>query len=173
MVYLIDFFVESLSPRHSIIETIGMSRVTGKESATIKCVVITGTEQKGCTYHLKELFLDALQPEELMEFVFPKDVPDYCTGCKNCFVLGEEYCPHYKQVVPVWAAMRAADLIVFAYPVYCLRTTGHVKNFLDHLGVHWFAPRPDPVMFDKTAVILTQSIGAPNGAAQKDVATSL
>lgn len=57
-----------------------MGRVTGKESATIKCVIITGTEQKGCTYHLKELFLDALQPEELMEFVFPKDVPDYCTG---------------------------------------------------------------------------------------------
>lgn len=48
-----------------------------------------------------------------------------------------------------------------------------MKSFLDHLGVHWFAHRPDPVMFDKTAVIHTQSIGAPNGAAQKDVATSL
>ncbi|MGB4610081.1 MAG: NAD(P)H-dependent oxidoreductase [Saccharofermentanales bacterium] len=139
----------------------------------MKCVVINGTEQKGCTYNLKELFLDELKPKQLTEFYFPEDAPNYCTGCKTCFVKSETLCPHYQKVDPIWQAMLEADLIVFAYPVYVLRAPGHVKSFLDHLGVHWFAHRPDPRMFDKTAVIITQSIGAPNKYAQKDVKTSL
>lgn len=139
----------------------------------MKCVVINGTEIKGCTYHLKEILLDELQPEHLQEFYLPKDAPDYCTGCKQCFLECETLCPHNEKVAPIWRAMIDADLIVFAYPVYVLRAPGHVKSLLDHFGVHWFAHRPEPTMFHKTAVILTQSIGAPNRAAQKDVKTSL
>lgn len=139
----------------------------------MKCVVINGTEQRGCTYNLKEIFLDELRPGQLTEFYLPKDAPDYCTGCKLCFLNSETLCPHYNKVNPIWQAMLDADLIVFAYPVYVLRTPGHIKSFLDHLGVHWFAHRPDPRMFNKTAAIITQSIGAPNKAAQKDVKTSL
>lgn len=139
----------------------------------MKCVVINGMEQRGCTYNLKEIFLSELKPTELKEFYLPKDAPGYCTGCKTCFTRSESLCPHYEKVNPVWQAMLEADLIVFAYPVYVMRAPGHVKSLLDHLGVHWFAHRPDPKMFDKTAVIITQSIGAPNKDAQKDVKTSL
>ncbi|MEL3908817.1 MAG: NAD(P)H-dependent oxidoreductase [Treponemataceae bacterium] len=139
----------------------------------MKCVVINGTEVKGCTYNLKEIFLDELKPTELVEFYFPKDAPSYCTGCKLCFTKGEKFCPHYKKVAPIWQVMTEADLIVFAYPVYVMRAPGQIKSFLDHLGVHWFAHRPKPVMFNKTAVIITQSIGASNRAAQQDVKTSL
>ncbi|NMA06664.1 MAG: NAD(P)H-dependent oxidoreductase [Ruminococcaceae bacterium] len=139
----------------------------------MKCVVINGTEQKGCTYNLKEMFIDELKPEQLTEFYLPKDAPAYCTGCKTCFMKSEKLCPHFQKVNPVWQAMLEADLIVFAYPVYVMRAPGHLKTLLDHLGVHWFAHRPDPIMFDKTAAIITQSIGAPNRAAQKDVETSL
>ena len=95
----------------------------------MKCVVINGTEQKGCTYMLKEIFLDELKPEQLSEFYLPKDAPDYCTGCKLCFMKGESLCPHHKKVAPIWQAMLEADLIVFAYPVYVLRTPGHVKAY--------------------------------------------
>lgn len=139
----------------------------------MNCVVINGTEVKGCTYHLKEIFLRELNPSQLTEFYFPKDAPDYCIGCKRCFNESETLCPHVEKVQPIWQAMVEADLIVFAYPVYVMRAPGHVKSFLDHLGAHFFAHRPKPVMFDKTAVILTQSIGAPNGPAQKDVVTSM
>jgi multimeric flavodoxin WrbA len=139
----------------------------------MKCVVINGTEQRGCTYNLKEIFLDELKPHDLTEFYLPKDAPGYCAGCKLCFVQSETLCPHYNKVNPIWQAMLEADLIVFAYPVYVLRAPGHIKSFLDHLGVHWSVHRPDPRMFNKTAVIITQSIGSPNGAAQKDVKTSL
>lgn len=152
-----------------------MKGITGVklEGVQLNCVVITGTDIKGCTYQLKELFLDELKPEQLIEFTLPKDAPGYCIGCKQCFLVSEKNCPHFHHVDPIWQAMRQADLIVFAYPVYVLRAPGHVKSLLDHLGVHWFAHRPDPAMFDKTAAIITQSIGAPNRAAQKDVRTSL
>jgi len=39
----------------------------------MKCVVINGTEQKGCTYNLKEIFLDELKPKQLTEFYLSKD----------------------------------------------------------------------------------------------------
>lgn len=140
----------------------------------MRIVVINGTEVKGCTYHIKESFLEVLREgNEITEFCLPKDSPHFCCGCKLCFFKSERLCPHAKYIQPIWEAMLAADLLVFAYPVYVLRAPGQLKALLDHLGCHWMAHRPDPRMFTKRAVILTQSIGASNRAAQSDVATSL
>jgi multimeric flavodoxin WrbA len=140
----------------------------------MKITVINGTEIRGCTYHIKETFLKALGAgHEITEFTLPKDAPHFCSGCKVCFFKSENQCPHATSILPIWNAMLAADLLVFAYPVYVLRTPGQVKALLDHLGCHWIVHRPDARMFTKRTVILTNSIGAPNGAAQKDVATSL
>lgn len=137
--------------------------------------VINGTEVKGCTYSLKEIFLDEIKSQEnkVFEFYLPKDMPEFCCGCKNCFLKSEFKCPHSKFVIPIWNSMLKSDLIIFAYPVYVLRTPGQVKALLDHLGCFWMVHRPDKRMFNKRAVILTQSIGAPNKSAQKDVFTSL
>lgn len=140
----------------------------------MKIVVINGTEVKGCTYHMKELFLNALREDnEIREFYLPRDMPGFCTGCKLCFIKNELSCPHSEYTMPIWNAMLEADLIVFAYPVYVLRTPGQVKALLDHFGCHWMVHRPDKRMFSKNAVIITQSIGSSNKAAQKDVAASL
>lgn len=76
-------------------------------------------------------------------------------------------------MLPLWDAILQADLLVFAYPVYALRAPASVKSLLDHLCVRWLVHRPEPAMFGKTAVIITNSVGAPNGAAQRDVKTSL
>jgi len=46
----------------------------------MKCVVINGTEQKGCTYNLKEIFLDELKPKQLTEFYLSKDAPPILYG---------------------------------------------------------------------------------------------
>ena len=139
----------------------------------MKITVINGTAQRGVTYHMKELFLDHLRSgSEITEF-YPADLPPFCTGCKACFLRGEQLCPHAEKTMPVWNSMLDADLLVFAYPVYALRAPASVKSLLDHLCVHWMVHRPDERMFSKTAVILTNSVGAPNGSAQKDVETSL
>lgn len=137
-------------------------------------VVINGTEVKGCTYQIKETFLEPLRSAHtITEFYLPKDCPHFCCGCKVCFFKDERLCPHAEHTMPIWNAILAADLLVFAYPVYVLRTPGQVKALLDHFACHWMVHRPDRKMFTKRAVILTQSIGAPNASAQKDVATSL
>lgn len=139
----------------------------------MKITVINGTPQKGVTYHMKEMFLDHLRDEnEITEF-YPEDIPSFCVGCKTCFLRGEQLCPHAAKIMPIWEAMLKSDLLVFAYPVYALRAPASIKSLLDHLCVHWMVHRPDTQMFSKIAVILTNSVGAPNGSAQKDVKTSL
>jgi hypothetical protein len=41
-----------------------------------KAVVITGTEVKGCTFYIKEAFLQELAGVyEVTEFILPKDMP--------------------------------------------------------------------------------------------------
>jgi hypothetical protein len=50
-------------------------------------VLINGTEVKGCTYHLKNIFLDVLREgNNIEEFYLPKDCPYFCCGCKTCFI---------------------------------------------------------------------------------------
>ena len=83
----------------------------------MKIVVINGTPVHGVTYYMKELFLEHIRSEnEVIEF-FPKDMPQFCIGCKNCFINGEEKCPHYENVNTIWTAILDSDLLVFAYPV--------------------------------------------------------
>lgn len=139
----------------------------------MKIVVLNGTPVKGITHTMKELFLQNLPEErEVVEF-YPEDFPPFCLGCKSCFLQGEDKCPHTAQTAPIWKAILDADLLVFAYPVYALRVPASLKSLLDHLCVYWMVHRPDPEFFRKTAVIITNSVGAPNGSAQKDVKTAL
>ena len=139
----------------------------------MKITVINGTPVKGVTYLMKEEFLSYLSGgNEVTEF-YPKDIPPFCIGCKNCFIRGEENCPHANQMNPIWSSIMKADLLVFAYPVYVLRAPASIKSLLDHMAVHWTVHRPEEEIFKKTAVIITNSVGAPNGSAQKDVKTSL
>ena len=140
----------------------------------MKITVINGTEIKGCTYNIKELFLEDLREgNEITEYYLPKDLPHFCCGCKTCFFKSETQCPHAQNVMPIWESMLTADLLVFTSPVYALRAAAQMKSLLDHLCVHWMVHRPNERMFTKRAVILTNAIGVFNGGAQKDIATSL
>lgn len=138
----------------------------------MKIVVFNGTPNKGVTYHMKEMFLGNLGQNEITEY-YPDDLPAFCYSCKNCFLKGVEKCPHFNKMESIWNSMTSADLIVFAYPVFALRAPASIKSLLDHLCVHWIVHRPEKEMFTKTAVIITNSSGAPNRTAQKDVKTSL
>ncbi len=140
----------------------------------MRIVVINGTEVKGCTYQIKEIFLNGLQQgNEISQFYLPKDLPYFCTGCKTCFMKSEEYCPHAEFVKPIWKAILNAELLVFTSPTYALRATAQMKTLLDHLCVHWMVHRPEEAMFDKKAVILVNAIGPFTGGAIKDITTSL
>lgn len=140
----------------------------------LSVVVINGTDVRGCTYRLKEVFLKHIPGKPVIsEFYLPSEGPDFCLGCKLCFYVSEDACPHAERVQPIWQAMMNADVIVISYPVYALRIPGQLKTLFDHFCCHWMLHRPKREMFTKTAVILTQSMGAFNRGAQKDVKVSL
>jgi multimeric flavodoxin WrbA len=139
-------------------------------------LVVNGTEVKGCTHHIKEAFLCPLRAgNTITEVTLPREMPHPCCGCKTCFLDSTDRCPHASQVNPIWDAITQADLLVFAAPVYSLGIPGALKTLLDHFCVRWMVHRPDPALFSKRAVVLTNCVGMPFMAksAQRDVVLAL
>ena len=137
--------------------------------------LVYGTERKGSTYNIAQLFLNRLKDEksEVTEIFLPKDMPHFCRGCSLCFMKGEEYCPHYEQVNKVRIALEKADMLIFASPVYVYHTTGQMKTLLDHFGYQWMVHRPNQSMFGKIALIISTAAGAGMKTTNKDIADSL
>ncbi len=141
----------------------------------MKIVVIYGTEHRGSTYNIVQLFLENLliEKENLSEFFLPKDMPDFCCGCTNCFLKGEEFCPHHEVIAPIKTAMEKADLLILASPVYVWHVTGQMKALLDHFGFQFMVHRPNKVMFSKTALVVTTAAGGGMKSTIKDMTMSL
>ena len=77
----------------------------------MKITVINGTEKKGVTYRLKEIFLESFRNSaKITEFYLPKDGPGYCTGCTSCFLTKQELCKDYATVQKIEKAMLEAGL---------------------------------------------------------------
>ena len=122
--------------------------------------IINGTEQKGCTYAMKEVFISALESDnKVTEFYLPKDCPVFCTGCKACFYKDISVCPHSEYTVPIWNSILKSDLLIFTSPTYVFHLTGQMKALLDHFAAKWMAHSPEKPMFRKQAVIITNAIG--------------
>ena len=63
--------------------------------------IINGTEQKGCTFAMKEVLLSAMGGDQTVaEYYLPRDCPVFCTGCKVCFSGDISVCPHSKYTAP-------------------------------------------------------------------------
>lgn len=140
----------------------------------MKITVLNGTEKRGVTYRLKELFLVNFRSvADITEYYLPKDCPAFCSGCTNCFMRGESSCKDYAYVNVIEKSLIQADLIVIASPSYVMHATGAMKAFLDHFGYRWMPHRPIPDMFGKRAVIITQCLGAGAKPTAKDIKHSL
>ncbi|MBD5086147.1 MAG: NAD(P)H-dependent oxidoreductase [Clostridiales bacterium] len=140
----------------------------------MKVVVINGTEKKGVTFKIKEMFLKSFRDRaEIVEFYLPKDCPNFCIGCTTCFVKGEDKCKDIEYTKPIREAIEQADLLVFATPSYVMHTTGAMKSLLDHMAFRWMPHRPHQAMFSKRAVIISQCLGAGAKSAAKDIKDSL
>ncbi|WMJ76166.1 MULTISPECIES: flavodoxin family protein [unclassified Sedimentibacter] len=137
--------------------------------------VIYGTEHKGSTYSIAQLFLKKLRNEnsEIREVFLPRDVPNYCRGCAQCFEKGEEHCPDYEKVNRIKKDIEKADLLIFTSPVYVYHTTGQMKTLLDHFGYQWIVHRPNKLMFNKMALIISTAAGGGMKSTIKDIADSL
>ena len=140
----------------------------------MKITVINGYEKRGVTYQIKELFLEPFRDKtEITEFYLPKDCPNHCGGCMNCFFKDEKLCKDAEYVQKLEKAIIEADLLVFDAPVYVMHTTGAMKAMLDHFGYRFMVHRPAKEMFGKRAVIITQCLGSGDRSAAKDIKDSL
>ena len=139
----------------------------------MKVTVINGTEKRGVTYKLKELFLKRFGSAEVTEFYLPKDCPAFCAGCASCFLRGEDACKDYSYINAIEKQILQADLIVFTSPAYVMHATGAMKALLDHFGYRWMPHRPAAEMSGKRAVIITQCIGSGAKSTAKDIKHSL
>lgn len=140
----------------------------------MKITVVNGTEKRGVTWRLKEIFLEPFRGKsEITEFYLPKDCPSFCTGCTGCIFEGEHTCKDAEYIRRIASSLLASDLIVMASPAYVMHVTGAMKALLDHFAYLWMPHRPAPEMFTKRAVIITQCLGAGAKSAAKDIRHSL
>ncbi len=139
----------------------------------MKITVINGTEKRGVTYKLKQLFLEDFGAAEITEYYLPKDCPAFCLGCTSCFMKGENTCKDYSYVSAIEKSLLEADLIVMTSPAYVMHASGGMKALLDHFGYRWMPHRPAAEMFKKRAVIITQCLGAGAKSTAQDIKHSL
>lgn len=134
--------------------------------------LIHGQSHKGSTFHMAHLLADKLDGE-LTEIFLPKDFDEFCCGCTNCFIKGEDKCPHFKKLSRITEAIDNADVIILASPVYVFHATGAMKTLLDHYGYRWMAHRPEESMFKKQGVCISTAAGAGVKSTNKDMSDSL
>ncbi|MGN0469801.1 MAG: flavodoxin family protein [Acutalibacteraceae bacterium] len=134
-------------------------------------LTIMGTQHKGNTRAITDLFLKEFQDQnnEFDEIVLPNDFKEFCNGCANCILKGEEMCPHFNSVNPIIEKMEKADLIIIATPVFVMSCSGELKALLDHLAYIWLVHRPKESMFNKVGLIITTA----GGSGVKDTVKSL
>lgn len=128
----------------------------------MKITVLNGSMRHGSTWHLKETVLQALAQKteiSVQEFDLPEALPHFCNGCFNCFLHGEQTCPHAAFVQPIVEALLASDLLVLTSPVYGLDASGQMKACLDHLCYLWMSHRPQTAMFHKLGLVISTSAG--------------
>lgn len=139
----------------------------------MKVVVLHGQNHKGSTYHVTQAILEQMKvtDENVKAFYFKEQ--KHCMGCYNCFIKGEQQCPHQQQITPVVNALEEADVIIIETPCYCLGISGQLKSFLDHLAYMWMVHRPRKSMFTKVGIVVSTTAGAGAGKVTKDLAQQL
>ena len=137
----------------------------------MKIVIIHGQNHRGSTYHISKMLAKKLDGE-IKEFFLPKDFDKFCIGCGNCFLKGEDMCPHFEYLQPITTVIDESDVIILASPVYVFHVTGAMKSLLDHYGYRWMVHRPNENMFSKQAVCISTAAGSGMKSANKDMADS-
>lgn len=141
----------------------------------MKITVIHGQSHKGMTYTITHKVLDYLicEQDEVKEYFLPKDGPDFCCGCNNCFLKGEHTCPSSKKMKSIVDDIDTSDILIIDSPNYVLEMSGSLKNFFDHLAYRWVTHRPRSNMYTKIGVAICSSAGAPCGHTTRSIAKQL
>ena len=89
----------------------------------MKICILYGSPRKKNTYAAVQVIkeqLNRLGKVDYNEYFLQTESHDFCCGCYTCIEGHEEKCPHAAHVQPVIQAMRDADGLIFATPVYVM-----------------------------------------------------
>lgn len=142
----------------------------------LKITAIYGNTRKGSTYNSVQLLKEKLNEYGEIDYIdiyLPVDLSNFCRGCFNCILKGEETCPDSQQVQKIASEMLSADAIILASPVYALDVSGPIKNLLDHLCYMWMPHRPRNQFFSKTGFVLSTAAGSGTRRTNKTLKLSL
>lgn len=139
----------------------------------MKTVVIHGQKHKGSTYHITKMLLEKMNCDECDISEFYVNGINDCTGCFQCVMKGEQYCPDRTQTEEIIKAIEEADVIVIDSPTYVLNMSGQLKTFFDHMGYRWVTHRPYPTMKEKIGVAISTTAGAGALKTTKEIATQM
>lgn len=124
----------------------------------MKCLIIHGSYRKGNTYKITELVKSYMQENgnvEFEEIFLSKLNMPFCIGCNQCFLKGEEYCPHNSIIAPIVQKITIADALIIATPTYSLQLPALLKCLLDHMSYNFHRPR----FFKKKALVISTTAG--------------
>lgn len=131
----------------------------------MKVLIINGSPRRENTWKIvcrvKET-LTSLNESVIFDEVdlIDENIPS-CVGCYNCFMNGEDTCPHANVIQPIVNKMKECDGLIITSPVYALNVSGLMKNLIDHLAYFYHRPY---FFEDKSMVVVTTA-----GAAHKKV----
>lgn len=111
--------------------------------------------------------LDQFEPNTYNHFYLNNQTVSFCNGCYNCFLKGEETCPHKDQIQPIVKAMLDADGVILTSPVYVMAESGQIKSFMDHLAYQYLVHRPNDGFFNTIGLAISTTAGAPTKPALK------
>lgn len=138
----------------------------------MKIVLIHGQNHKGSTYNIARLLTEEFENPQISEFVLPKDLNHFCTGCYAC-IADETKCPYYNEKNRIMSEVEKADLLIFTTPTYCMRASAPMKSFIDLTFTYWMSHKPRACMFSKKAVVISTAAGAGAKTAVKDITNTL
>lgn len=121
----------------------------------MKYLIINGSPRKKNTWAIVNRIKNNLEGDFDEINLSECDIP-ICKGCFNCFMNGEEYCPHRDYIKPIVEKLRDCDAIIMTSPVYALNVSALLKNFIDHTA--YFYHRPE--FFTKKAIVVVSTAGA-------------
>lgn len=112
-------------------------------------LAINGSPRKtaGATYKMAEALLTGMQQAHAQtEIIHLADYKiDHCRGCFACWTKTPGKCIIKDDMEQLLQKYIAADLVIFATPLYFFTVTGLMKNFIDRL-----LPTAEPFLIEST-----------------------
>lgn len=121
----------------------------------MKIVAISGSPRKGNTYSALKGIKESNSEIDLQIISLKEKNLEMCRGCYVCVLKGEDKCPLSDDRNAIMQAVKDADALILAYPVYSHMITSLMKNFIDR--VSYLAHRP--CFFNKFAMTMTTYSG--------------